>query len=114
MLNKPSFVYNAVVVSAYDADTVRLDIDLGCGIWLQNEPCRLFGINAPEVRGKEKEAGKRARDYLRELIVGKEVVIETIKDKKGKYGRYLVNIEHGGFIVNDLLVQKGHAVYKDY
>ncbi len=108
------YTYNAVVISAYDADTVRLDIDLGCGVWLRDESCRLYGINAPEMRGPEKAEGRKARDYLRDLIVSKDVQIETIKDKKGKYGRYLVNINYNGVLVNDLLVTKGYAVYKKY
>lgn len=41
-----------------------------------------------------------------------------MKDKKGKYGRYLAEIWlecEGKYInVNDLLVAKGYAVYKDY
>jgi len=71
------------------------------------------------VRGVERPAGLRSRDFLRSKIEGKEVVLQTIKDKKGKYGRYLADIwlkdESGNWInVNNLLVQQGHAVYKEY
>jgi micrococcal nuclease len=34
----------------------------------------------------------------------------TIKDKKGKFGRYLARIMHDGLDVNDWLIQQGHAV----
>ena len=118
MEDKQLYTYRAKVNSVYDGDTVRLDIDLGCKTILANESVRLHRINAPEVRGAEKEKGKLSRDYLKGRINKKEIYIETIKDKKGKYGRYLVEIlleENGTLInINDELVAKGFAIYKDY
>ena len=84
--------YTAQVLSVYDGDTCRVDIDLGLGIWIRNEKLRLVRINAPEVTGDTKVLGLASRDALRELIDGKEIIIETIKDKRGKYGRYLAEI----------------------
>ena len=71
------------------------------------------------MRGVERPAGLESRDFLRSRIKGKEVVLQTIKDKKGKYGRYLAYIwlkdESGNWVnINDMLVQQGYAVYKDY
>ncbi len=110
--------YRAVVQSVYDGDTCTVDIDLGLSVWVRKEKLRLYGINAPEMRGAEKEAGKKSRDFLRQQIDGKEIFIQTIKDKKGKYGRYLANIwleKDGDWInINELLVSEGYAVYKAY
>ncbi|VGO16092.1 hypothetical protein PDESU_04682 [Pontiella desulfatans] len=110
--------YKALVTDAYDGDTVTVEIDLGLKTAIKGEKLRLHRINAPEMRGDEKEAGKVARDYLRGRILGKEVLLETIKDKRGKYGRYLAEIwleQDGGFInINDELVTRGLAVYKEY
>ena len=118
------FQYQAVVQSVYDGDTCRLNIDLGLGIWAHNESVRLFGINAPEMRGAEKAAGRLSRDALRDWILGRSVMIRTIatprgRDKKGKYGRYLAVIwqknDAGVWVnVNARLVREGYAVYKDY
>jgi len=113
------YFYRAVVLSVYDGDTCRVDIDLGLKIWIHNEKLRLSRINAPELRGDEKAEGLRARDFLRELIDGKEIFIETKKDRKGKYGRYLAEIwlqqEDGNWLnVNDFMVQSGHARYQRY
>ncbi|MCA9732905.1 thermonuclease family protein [candidate division KSB1 bacterium] len=112
------FHYNAEVVSVYDGDTCRVNIDLGLGIWVHNESIRLHRINAPEVRGQEREQGLKSRDYLRDLIEGKAIVLQTIQDSKGKYGRYLGEIwlEMDGEYkcVNDLLVEHDFAEYKDY
>ena len=110
--------YTARVQSVYDGDTCRVDIDLGLGMWLRNEKLRLVRINAPEMTGAEKAAGTISRDFLRELIDGKEVIIETVKDRRGKYGRYLAEIwiQQGEcwINVNDELVEKGQAEYKEY
>ena len=113
------YFYKAVVQSVYDGDTCTVDIDLGLHTWMHGEKVRLYRINAPEVRGAEREAGLLSRDFLRSQIEGKTVLIQTIKDRKGKFGRYLAEIwlegEAGSRVnVNDLLVQQGYAAYKDY
>lgn len=86
------YEYMAMVVSAYDGDTIRADIDLGFGIVMQNQSIRLLGIDTPEVRGEERPEGLIARDYVREQILGKEVMLKTYKDTKGKYGRWLADV----------------------
>ena len=110
--------YRAIVRAVYDGDTCTVDIDLGLATWIHGEKVRLYRINAPELRGDEREAGLRSRDFLRSKIEGKEVFINTVKDKKGKYGRYIADIwfeENGTWLnVNDLLVQAGHAIYQEY
>ena len=115
--------YQAVVKSVYDGDTCTVDIDLGLGNWIHGENLRLYRINAPEVRGRERPQGLISRDFLRSQINRKKVIIQTVKgkarDKKGKFGRYLADIwlkdESGSWInVNDLLVKKGYAAYKEY
>ena len=109
---KPAFVYKARFRSAYDADTIRLDIDLGFGTWLSNQPIRLFGINAPEVRGPEKHEGKESRDFLRKFLEGNEdnITINTHKSSnKGKYGRWLATVYVGDINVNQMLVDRGFA-----
>ena len=108
--------YKAKVVSVYDGDTIRVDINCGFGIIKARESIRLFSINAPEIRGAEKVHGTRSRDYLRSIILDKEITLETIKDKKGKYGRYLgiIHIEGYEMSVNDMMVDAGMAVYKEY
>jgi micrococcal nuclease len=86
------FEYLAKVVSVYDGDTVRTDIDLGFNMLMKNQSIRLLGINTPEVRGDEKERGIEVRDYVREQILDKYIILKTYKDSKGKYGRWLGQI----------------------
>lgn len=104
---QPGFVYNAKVVSVYDGDTVRVDIDLGFGVWTANQAVRLLGVNTPEMRGRDAVAGKRVRDWLRRLVLGKQIVLRTKKDSKGKYGRWLGEIWIDDQCVNDELIKQG-------
>jgi len=67
-----------------------------------------------EVRGPEREKGIISRDWLRQRILYKEVVLVTLKDKKGKYGRWLAEVWIDDVRVNDELVDEGLAEYKDY
>jgi len=111
------YEYKAKVISVYDADTMRVDIDLGFGVWLKNQSIRWLGIDAWEVRGEEREDGLVARDRVRELILDQEVILKTYKDNKGKYGRWLaevytidkVDLEWNNS-VNQQLINEGHAI----
>ena len=113
------FHYRAHVVSVYDGDTCTADIDLGMGVWVRGEKRRLHRINTPELTGPEKSAGLLARDHLKSLIEGKPVLLQTIKDRREKYGRYLAEVwleqpAAAPLNVNDALVAAGHARYQDY
>ena len=112
--------YKAKVIDVYDGDTVRLEVQLGFGLtWrgVDNKglKIRLFGINTPEVRGKERPEGLISRDRLREQILGKHITLKTIRDKTGKYGRYLgVLIKEDGTNMNEWLVSEGLAERREY
>ena len=112
--------YKAEVVSVYDGDTIRVIIDLGFGFSNRGSrgkgtSIRLYGINTPEVRGVERPEGLIAKKALLDLIEGKTVTLRTIKDKTGKYGRYLgIIILEDGTNVNDWLVDNGYAVKAEY
>ena len=109
-----AYIYDAEIVSVYDADTIRMDIDLGMNTWVHNEPIRVRGIDAPEVRGVERPEGLKARDFVREVLPpGSKVLLETYRDKKGKYGRYVADVyfdyEGKQWSLAELLCSKGMA-----
>ena len=114
----PPFHYRATVTSVYDGDTCTVELDLGLSIALHKQKIRLARINAPELRGRSHRRGRTARDFLRGVILEKEILLQTIKDKKGKYGRYLGElwVKQGRRMVNvnDLLVTEGHAKFVEY
>lgn len=104
------YIYSAEVVRIYDGDTIWVDLDLGLGIWMKNQPLRLWGINTPELRGAEREAGLAARDWLKARLDGVDLVVRTHKDQQGKYGRWLAELFDGSVNLNLALVITGHAV----
>lgn len=108
------YYYSAKVTSVYDGDTVDVSISLGFGLYLYDQKIRLYGINTPEVKGDERPQGLLARDWLRGRVLGKEIVLHSHKDKKGKYGRWLGTLLLDGQNINDELVSKGFAEYVEY
>jgi len=107
--------YKAIVLDVYDGDTIRVEIELGFGLkWRGDDnkgvKIRLYGIDTPEVRGEERELGLISRDKLRELILNKNIILKTIKDKTEKYGRYLgIIITEDNLNINDWLLKEGYA-----
>ena len=78
----------------------------------QNKTIRLANIDTAEIRGNDKEGKERAyeaRDRLRDLVLGKEVTLQTIKDRTGKYGRIIGTIYLGGKNINEMLIDEGLA-----
>lgn len=108
------YIYKAIVTKVVDGDTFDLQIDLGFDVKVKQR-IRLNGADAYEtsLRGgtteEEKRKGIEAKEFLIDRIFNKEVIIETVKDKKGKYGRYLANVCIDGKMVSEMLVEKGYV-----
>ena len=105
------YEYRCKVIKIIDGDTVDVDIDLGFGVWLRNERIRLYGIDTPESRTRdkaEKVLGLAAKERLKELCTGKFKVKSL---GKGKYGRILgIPYTEDGKDICKILIDEGHAV----
>jgi micrococcal nuclease len=102
------YVYKAVVTRVIDGDTIDCDVDLGFYIHLKKIRFRLLGIDAPEMYGMTRMAGWESKEFLREQIEGKEVMIQT--DKDDSFGRWLAYIYLDDVNINDLMIERGYAV----
>lgn len=104
------FTYNAQVIDVYDGDTVTVVVDLGFHT-KQTLKIRLAGINTPELKGDDREKGLIARDRLAELILNKQVVLKTYKDRQEKFGRWLgdIYLPDSLISVNTILLNEGLA-----
>ena len=92
------FEYQCKVVKVVDGDTVDVDIDLGFDVVLRDQRIRLYGIDTPESRTRDKEEkkyGLYAKNYLKNAL-GKKGIIRTKKDGRGRFGRIL-----GEFMIYD-------------
>jgi micrococcal nuclease len=103
------FEYRATIISVYDGDTCRADIDCGFGVTLKNQQLRVHGIDTPEMHTA---TGPAARDFARALMPACLIVtLQTFKDSKEKYGRYLAKITlPDGSDFASAMVAAGHAV----
>ena len=106
------YEYKATIRRIVDGDTCDVDIDLGFDCWLHNQRIRLYGVDTPECRTRnkqEKAHGLLAKKYVQEtLIVGEVYALRT--REKGKFGRYLGEIRVGRTTINKLLIKEGLAV----
>ena len=94
------------IASCYDGDTCTTSA---------GENVRLACIDTPELRGKRANPvpAKAARDYLRALVVGRDVGIRRIT--KDRYGRTVAELFVDGSNVQQQLVAAGHAdIYWKY
>ena len=106
------YEYKATIKYIVDGDTVDVDIDLGFDVWLRNQRVRLYGIDTPECRTrnkKEKAHGLLAKDYVEKALKLGEVYSLRTKET-GKFGRYLGEIKVGRTNINNLLIKELLAV----
>jgi micrococcal nuclease len=121
MIDAFEYWYKAIVDEVVDGDTVRLTIDMGCRIFVK-DLIRLYGINAPEL---PTIPGVLSKKFLQQCLpIGSNVTIQTHKNGKDKYGRWLGDIyiqsvpetiSNGTNVcVNDLMLKHNHAVELNY
>jgi len=107
------YEYACKVERVVDGDTVDVVLDLGFDI-LYKCRVRLYGIDTPESRTRnkdEKARGKMAGAFLKEAIDnGNKVVIQTkLKDSRGKFGRVLGDVVVDGININQSMIDNYHA-----
>ena len=111
------YEYNCIIRSITDGDGLRVDIDLGFGVVLRGSSgrgvnIRLYGIDAPESRTRnkqEKAHGLLAKKYLQDhLKVGERYILRT--KERGKFGRWLGEIKTGKGLITKLLIKEKLAV----
>jgi len=115
LLIHTAFAYEDVkiskVISVYDGDTLRVNIDSFPDIIGENIRIRLKGIDAPEIKGKcqkEIDLAILAREYLRNAI-NQSNQIELRNIERGKYFRIVGELNIDGINISDSLVENGLA-----
>lgn len=98
------YEYKAVVTRVVDGDTFDAEVDVGFSITI-NHRFRLVNIDTPETWRPKTEAerahGEKATEFVKKLVEGKEVILNT--SKLGIYGRYdadVVFFDSEGFEYN--------------
>src|SRR6056300_1983339 len=78
------FEYRVKIRRVVDGDTVDVDIDLGFGIWIQNERVRLYGIDTQRA-GHVTKLRNNSVSMLRTTsnsILGKPLLYELRKTER--------------------------------
>jgi len=93
---KSLYTYNAEVLKIIDADTLRVNIDLGFDSFA-DQILRLRGIDAPELNT---EVGKAAKAFVQARLVGAGLKPALTKilirsSTSDKYDRYLADVFYG-------------------
>ena len=113
------YEYRCKVVKIIDGDTVDVDIDLGFGVWLNDERVRIIGIDTPESRTSdpiEKKFGLAAKERVQHLLGDGATLISKVKgdgneEMRGKFGRILGDFRTPqGDLLTSRLMKEGHAV----
>ncbi len=108
---KDLYTYKAIVEKVVDGDTLKLTVDLGFTVYWKSS-CRFYGVNTPELKGKDKDKALLAKEYVNTCVpIGTPVMIQSkVLDK---YGRPLVDVFYGEEFKNHLnkeLIEKGFAI----
>ena len=113
LLISSTFAYGDVkiskVISIYDGDTLRVNIDSFPDIVGKNIRIRIKGIDAPEIKGKcqkEIDLAIMARDYLRNAI-NQSSQIELRNIERGKYFRIVGDLYIDSVNISKILQNKG-------
>tara|TARA_Y100000034_G_scaffold77647_1_gene93336 strand:- start:300 stop:719 length:420 start_codon:yes stop_codon:yes gene_type:complete len=110
------YEYKVKVVKVIDGDTIDVDIDLGFNTILTKKRIRLYGIDTPESRTRDKEEKKRgllSKNYLLlKCPIGEYVTLKS--HGVGKFGRILgelfeYNKHEDTMSINQEMCDEGYA-----
>ena len=95
------------VIKVYDGDTFTIAFRTSYFGHIQRHSVRIADIDAPEMRGEDKESGIRSRDFLRELILDKIVRVKIVK--LDNFGRFLAHVYIHNIYINQHLIKNNYA-----
>lgn len=103
------------VVSVYDGDTFKVNVDGWPDVVGRNISVRVAGIDTPEMRGKceyEKQLAREAKQFAADRLMGAEMV-RLVNIKRGKYFRLVAVVYVDGVSLGEALIKQGLAVRYD-
>lgn len=109
------YEYSAVIERVKDADTYICSVDCGFHIKIQMT-IRLLGVDAFEsklIRGNtpdQVKLGLEGKEYFKNWLTGKTVLLRTHKDSSDKYGRYLGEVYLDDVFVNEEIIRLGYGI----
>ncbi|CZF86829.1 thermonuclease family protein [Grimontia marina] len=98
----------ARVVSVYDGDTFRVDIESWPRFLGKDLPIRVKGVDTPEMKGKcllERKKAREAKEYTTYFLKSSKTV--TLSNlERGKFFRVLADVEVAGRNLSRELIER--------
>ena len=115
-MKKNVYTYPVEVLSVYDGDTFTVMVDVGFNTYRKLK-LRLARVDTPEIRTRDKLEKARGYEAKKEVVQlfaenPDQIFIQTLK--KGKYGRWIAEVQVGEINLSDWLVSQKLAEYKEY
>ena len=87
---------NVSIVSVYDGDTFKIDLDCAVELYCRNMPVRVLGVDTPEIKGKterEKKLAQQAKKFTTQFLQKGPVTLSNCG--RDKYFRLLCDVTNG-------------------
>lgn len=107
-----NYTRRCTIIQVVDGDTLHLSVDLGYDFRDLRMTVRLNGIDCPEKNTPAGQAAKAATTRWLTQAGNAQLHVESVRDKREKYGRYLATIWRANdpLPLNQWLINTGHAV----
>ena len=100
------------ILRVVDGDTFVADING------EKTTVRMIGIDTPESvhndDSRNSKFGEVSSEFTKKMLNGKNVELEYDTNRTDQYGRILAYVYLNGEMVNEILVEEGYAVAKEY
>lgn len=108
--------YKAKVTNVVDGDTMDVTIDLGFHIFTEQR-LRIKDYDAPEtwrpINEAEEKAGEQATKRAKQLLLDKEVIVQTTR--QGLYNRWMAKIYfEDGTDYSQTMIDEGHVKKEEW
>jgi micrococcal nuclease len=116
---RQQYIFSGLVNRVIDGDTYDITLDLGFYV-SHRIRVRLKGVDTPEVYGSNASAvGKVVSDYVRQILEGRFVTVQTYKNAPTTYNRweadvYFDRVDQEGKVIESGLNLAEHLVKQGY
>ena len=115
--NMPSkeALQNVSVVSVYDGDTFKINLNCSLAVYCEKVPVRVLGVDCPEIKGKtekEKQLAQKAKAFTKNFLDNGPISLTDCS--RDKYFRLLCKVQNAqGQNLADELIKRDLG-YKYY
>ena len=86
---------NVSVVSVYDGDTFKINLNCSLAVYCEKMPVRVLGVNCPEIKGKtekEKKLAQQAKAFTKNFLDNGPISLTDCS--RDKYFRLLCTVKN--------------------